>query len=433
MAATRLADAGARPDRDVAGAGVLAGLLVGTFTRLSSRPLGLESRRVVVADLGLLPDAVAPEERSALFERLRSVVGQVPGVDTDSLSTKVPVSGSGWNSSVIDVDGTDVGGDGRQRMVWASGVSDGFFATYGIAMRAGRDFVDRGHGGCAPRDDRERDVRAALPRNGLQSADASGRAHSGGRTLLGYREIVGVVADTVYRRDLRRDFEPTVFMPLGQLDGPPREPSRRRALAPVTPPHWSPGSPGPSTPRTRASSPRVRSSGFVHNALTQERLIATVAGLFGGLALVLAIVGLLWRDGVHGEPTPGGDRRAARAGRHAGPCRHLVLRRVHCSSPLASSSGVGLSLGEGRRPRPAPRSRAQRSCDPRSAPPPCCCLPGVWPVSSQPGRRPGPTPHPPSGSSRPVRHSHAAAGPKWVGGRADRPLYSRPAFQLEGS
>ena len=33
----------------------------------------------------------------------------------------------------------------------------------------------------------------------------------------------GVVADTVYRRDLRRDFEPTVFLPLGPMDGPPRE------------------------------------------------------------------------------------------------------------------------------------------------------------------------------------------------------------------
>ncbi len=52
---------------------VLAGLLVGTFARLASRPLGFESRRVVVADVAV-EESVPVEERAALFDRVRRAV-----------------------------------------------------------------------------------------------------------------------------------------------------------------------------------------------------------------------------------------------------------------------------------------------------------------------------------------------------------------------
>jgi putative ABC transport system permease protein len=330
---------------------VLAGLLVGTFTRLASRPLGLESRRVVVAEVRMLPDAVPEEERAALFERLRTIVGQVPGIDTTTLTTKTPASGSGWNSSVLDVDGTDVGGDGRQRMVWMSGVSDGFFATYGIAMRAGRDVSPADTSDAPP----VMIVNETFVRRFLGSGPAVGRRVRQGvvgrpDTYSEYREIVGVVADTVYRRDLRRDFEPTVFLPLGQLDGPPRESitvaARSRAgdaatlVAVVTQ--------AVDAADARITSRVAAHQVYVHNALTQERLIATVAGLFGGLALVLAIVGL------YGVTAYTVSRRRAEIGVRlalgATPGRvvQLVLHRVALLVGAGVVVGVGLSLWAGR-------------------------------------------------------------------------------------
>ena len=87
---------------------------------------------------------------------------------------------------------------------------------------------------------------------------------------------------------------------------------------------------------------------FVHNALTQERLIATVAGLFGGLALVLAIVGL------YGVTAYTVSRRRAEIGVRlalgATPGRvvHLVLRRVALLVAAGIVVGVGLSIWAGR-------------------------------------------------------------------------------------
>ena len=330
---------------------VLAGLLVGTFTRLASRPLGLESRRVVVADLRMLPDAVAPEERRGPLRAAPD--GRRPGARRRHHVARHegPRVRSGWNSSVIDVDGTDVGGDGRQRMVWASGVSDGFFATYGIAIRAGRDLSSGDTADAPP----VMVVNEAFVRRFLGNGPAVGRRVRQGAfgrpdTYSEYREIVGVVADTVYRRDLRRDFEPTVFMPLGQLDGPPRESitvaARSRAGDAAT--LVAEISRALDAADSRVTSRVTAHQVFVHNALTQERLIATVAGLFGGLALVLAIVGL------YGVTAYTVSRRRAEIGVRlalgATPSRvvQLVLRRVALLVAAGIVVGVGLSLWAGR-------------------------------------------------------------------------------------
>jgi hypothetical protein len=128
---------------------VLAGLLVGTFTRLAWRPLGLDSQRVVVADVTLEPDAVPVAERHAVFDRLRLAAAATPGVGSASLAVIAPLSGRGWNSGLLNIDGVDVGGGRQHRTVWANGVSDGFFATYGMAIREGRDFI-AGDGAGAP-------------------------------------------------------------------------------------------------------------------------------------------------------------------------------------------------------------------------------------------------------------------------------------------
>ena len=249
------AGAGSRSDRDVAGVGG-ARRAAGRYLHAAGNCVHWDSRAGASwwPTCGCYPMPSCSRSGGPCSSGFGPSSSDVPGVDTTALATKVPVSGSGWNSGVVDVDGTDVGGDGRQRMVWASGVSDGFFATYGIAIRAGRDFspsdtVD------APR---VMIVNEAFVRRFIGSGSAIGRRVREGAfgrpdTYSEYREIVGVVADTVYRQDLRRDFEPTVFVPLGQLEGPPRESITvaARSRGGEADDRWSQRSPGRSRPRTR--------------------------------------------------------------------------------------------------------------------------------------------------------------------------------------
>jgi len=275
----------------------------------------------------------------------------VPGVDETSLSTKVPLSNAGWNSAVLDVDGNDVGGDGRQRMVWMSGVSDGFFATYGIAVREGRDVAAGDTPDTAP----VMVVNEAFVRRFLGSGTALGRRVRQGvpgrpDTYSAYREIVGVVGDTVYRRDLRRPAEPTEFLPMGQLDGPPGDSLTiaARARAGEATALVAAVSRTLDAAESRVTSRVMAHEVFVQRALTQERLIATVAGLFGGLALVLAIVGL------YGVTSYAVSRRRSEIGVRlalgATPSHvvRLVLQRVALLVAAGIVGGIVLSLWAGR-------------------------------------------------------------------------------------
>ena len=327
---------------------VLAGLLVGTFTRLAWQPLGLESRRVVVAQV-TLEEEVPESERGALFERLREVVNAVPGVREASLAVITPMSGSGWNSAVLDIDGTVVPGSPRERVVWANAVSDGFFATYGTELRAGRDLARSDVEGTP----RVVVVNEAFVRRYIGRGQAIGRRLREGTGVPGEadepREIVGVVADAVYR-DLRKEVPPTMYVPLGQAGNDRRTTMgiSARAQAAVASALVEPVARAIEQADSRATAQVVAHEVLINNALAQERLIATVAGLFGGLALLIACVGLygVTAYSVSRRRTEIGLRLAL--GATPGRVITLVLGRVAVLVSLGVLAGVGLSLWAGR-------------------------------------------------------------------------------------
>ena len=267
---------------------VAAGLLLGTFRRLASEDPGFEPGGVLLASLDLsnagYPVEELPRVKREILERLRTT----PGVASASASVFTPLSGGGWNGQVA-VDGyTPSSRDDGE--VFFNGVSDGFFATLGAPLLAGRDFDS----GDAAASQPVAIVNESFVQRFFRGANPVGQRvtveDSGGDDEALY--VVGVVPDTKYR-SMREEREPLVFRPLSQLGGPDRP-----ALELVLRGRGAASSlmrtvTGAVGQMNGSISIRYRTlEAQMDDSLARERLLALLSGLFGGLALLLAVVGL---------------------------------------------------------------------------------------------------------------------------------------------
>ncbi|HET7697692.1 MAG TPA: ABC transporter permease [Vicinamibacterales bacterium] len=266
---------------------VAATLLTRTFVQLVSRDAGFDRRGVLLVNADLSRSGVATAALGDALQRLVNAVEAVPGVSSAAASFTTPVAPAGWNTPIAVPEGSPL--TRRERMSWMNAVSPGWFSTLGVRLVAGRDFNagDR-HGAPAVAI-----VNRAFERRFLGGRPAIGQIVR--RPLPGRAaeyEVVGVVEDAVYR-SLRAPMEPTMYLPLLQADdtGPVIVLSLRSQGVP----------PRVLVKSVAAALEREQPAavlGFqtldeqVQTSLAQERLVATVAGFFGGLGLLLAAIGL---------------------------------------------------------------------------------------------------------------------------------------------
>ena len=276
---------------------IAAGLFLRTFASLNKLPLGFEAEPLLVAELDLQAGGGMPQERGARVERLRDAAAAVPGVRSASVSSTRLLTGGGWSTGVIGI------GDGpmvRLRSVglpflWLNATTPGWFETMGTPLRSGRDFDADDRIGSP----RVAIVNEAFVRHYLQGEQALGQRVRLGFDALGFdaktpHEIVGVVGDTVYTTP-REGMLPTMYVPMAQ-----RKPSEFWPTVLLT------VNTAPSARTTvernvaealRKADPKIAFTfgtfdQLVEATVTQERLIALVSAFFGGLALLLAAVGL---------------------------------------------------------------------------------------------------------------------------------------------
>jgi predicted permease len=275
---------------------VAAGLLVTTFERLATLPLGFDTERVLIVTVDVSRAPIDPANRIPFFHQLVAAVAAVPGVAGAGGSMATPVGGSNL-LGFIDLPGAPPAQPEpgpvpfwNSRMTMLNQITPGWLATYGTAVVAGRD-ID------------ERDVQGALPIALVN--DAYVHKFLPGRNPIGEtirlledtappKTIVGVVSDAVYV-SVRDGVRPTVYIPLAQRED--AGPTANVAISVRS----SEGSPALLAPRVAAALTGVdRSLTFtfrplqdrVDASLTQERLVALVTGFFGSLALLLAGLGL---------------------------------------------------------------------------------------------------------------------------------------------
>jgi putative ABC transport system permease protein len=279
---------------------VAAGLLVGTFERLATLPLGFDADRVLTVNVDVTRAPIDPSGRIPFFHQLAAAVAAVPGVARSGASIAIPVGGNNL-LDVIDLPGApppqlEPGPVPfwNSRMTMHNEITPGFLATYGTAVLAGRD-ID------------ERDVQGALPialvneayaHKFLRGRDPIGETvmFAGGGTAPP-RTIVGVVRDAVYV-SVRDGVRPTVYLPLAQREsGGPLGVTANVNIS-VRPTAGSPASLAPGVTAALMAVDRNLAFTFrplqdrIDASLTQERLVALVTGFFGTLALLLAGLGL---------------------------------------------------------------------------------------------------------------------------------------------
>jgi putative ABC transport system permease protein len=270
-----------------------AGLFVRTFAALASLPVGFERDRVLIVTVNAQRTHIAAEDRLAIFDRVRQAVRSVPGVADASLSVITPVTGQGWNGNVDVSDVPPL--PGRQSMTFKNAVTPDWFETFGTPLTAGRYFNDGDRRG-APL---VAIVNQAFVRKFMNGASPISHTVRD-RPVAGLtnndvpKEIVGVVADAVYR-NLREPIPPTLYVPLAQLNESFAVPSISLNVRSST------GSPALLSRSVGAAIAGVNSdlavtfrplASLVNASLTQERVVATLSGFFGGLALLLAGLGL---------------------------------------------------------------------------------------------------------------------------------------------
>ena len=256
-----------------------AGLLVRSLSNALAADPGFSTRDAVIASLEI-PDALSPAAIDAYVDRLLDRVTGVPGVRSAALTMVLPFGGGSRRG--FDIEGYQRRpGEGRELNF--NIVTPGYFHTLGIPLVRGR-FFDRRDG---PHAERVAVVNLPLAERYFGGAALGRTLHdSRGATV----RIVGVVGPGP-SRGVHETPVPTVYYPLSQ------ETRRRLALVAHTSGDASPLV-DPIRRQTLAVDARVPAfrvmtlAALLDQALTTDRLAATLVSTAAAMALVLAVIGI---------------------------------------------------------------------------------------------------------------------------------------------
>jgi putative ABC transport system permease protein len=263
-----------------------AGLMVSTFVKLRTLDAGFEREHVLLVKVDLRNGNYPAERRGAAMRDMLVHLRALPGVRSASVSNMTPISNSFWNED-LQIEGyTSKGQD--DTLVYFNEVSDGYFETMRTPIVAGRDFNSHD----TPESPKVAIVNETVARKFFAGQNPVGKRYRAeqGRKMGPWTEIVGVVKDSKYG-SLREDILPTAFLAASQDMTPMWYQFEVRTA----------GAPNSITAGARAAIAEVNrdvSLQFktlalqVDESLARERLLASLSGFFGALALALAMIGL---------------------------------------------------------------------------------------------------------------------------------------------
>ena len=322
-----------------------ASLLIASFLRLSQQASGINPERLWVGFIGLPPGQYPDPTAKALFvDRLLAELKNSPGIELASAGDGVPLSGGQSRSPYARVDGNPVPVNQRPLGLTRS-VSPGFMKTFGIPLLAGRDFDER--------DGVDKADVVILSKSTVQKLFPGGEDPIGKRIFFGTDnntgvpcEVIGVVGDVrsirleqandieFYRSWAQRSNQfvavavKTAFKPEAATS------TVRNALAKID----------PALPIIQ---PQTMNE-IIDQSLGQRRLTMTLLGVFAGIALVLAMVGIYGAVAYTVEQRTGEIGVRMALGAQTTDVLRLVVRQGMSPVVIGLVLGVGAALGLGR-------------------------------------------------------------------------------------
>ncbi|HXE06240.1 MAG TPA: ADOP family duplicated permease, partial [Bryobacteraceae bacterium] len=259
----------------------IAGLFVATFDRLSNQPTGFSAEQLLAIDTAT-QRAQSPVYWDQVAEHLRAT----PGVEQVAIARFPLLSGNGMNGFVA-INGTPISGV----LAYFLNVSPGWIETMKIPLLDGRDFraSDTSPGVAI--------VNETFAKVYFNGGNPIGKSFAKTNANLLFR-IVGLVRDARYR-NMREPIMPTAYIPFHSIDG---KGALQAASAETFLVRTVSANPLALAPTLRREVTHVRTDFRVSNIRTQkemdeshtvrERLLAMLGMFFGGVALLLAGVGL---------------------------------------------------------------------------------------------------------------------------------------------
>ncbi len=265
-----------------------AGLLLATFIRLETLDPGFERAQVLLIDVDLGERTTSPAWRYVVYRQVLDRLRSLADVRSASDSANTPLGGA-VDAAYVQIDAASARQE--RELVFFNQVSDRYFATLGTHLLAGRDFDAHN----TPNSPKVAIVNESFAQKYFGGKNPIGQHYRAeqGNKLGDSVEIIGLVRDTKYL-DLREDFHPTIYVVATQNAKPGklvtfelRAADGHGTAALIQEAKHAVGDVDPDASlqfRTLAAQ--------VDESLARERLLAALSGFFGGLALLLAMVGL---------------------------------------------------------------------------------------------------------------------------------------------
>ena len=263
-----------------------AGLFVRTLRNLENLGPGFSTDHLLTFTIDPSLNGYSDEETKSFYERLNVNLETMPGVASVGFSAMPLLKGYAWQNAVL---GKDFEGAPIEQQPVLSEIGRDYFATLGIPIVAGREFTAKDVGPA-----KYAVINEAFAREYFRGRNPIGQLFGlvdDMQTVTPDTEVIGVIADRKYR-DLRETPPPQAYFPY--LEGTHFRFMNIYLRTQADPRQVE----DELRARMRQFDPHVPVVGLktineqIAFSLRTERLVASLSAVFGGLATLIAVIGL---------------------------------------------------------------------------------------------------------------------------------------------